>query len=81
MMYKFCGWTIETNVNIKLNVVIDKDEKHLIIFDEDKDLFAWITPSEFGEGLALEKMSWATQFHILPEEKKMIIRSSEKSGE
>lgn len=76
-----CGWSIETNVNIKLNVVIDKDEKHLIMFDEDKDLFAWITPSEFGEGLALEKMSWSTQFHILPEEKKMIIKSSERTGE
>jgi hypothetical protein len=80
-MYKFRGWTIETNVNIKLNVVIDKDEKHLIMFDEDKDLFAWITPSELGTGLTFEKMSWATQFHVLPDEKKIIVTSSEKSDE
>ncbi|MED4534902.1 hypothetical protein [Metabacillus fastidiosus] len=80
-MYKFRGWSIETNVNEILNVVIDKDENHLIMFDEDKDLFAWIYPSELGEGLAFEKMSWAAQFHVLPSEKKIIIKSSRKSEE
>ncbi|WP_087974953.1 hypothetical protein [Oceanobacillus rekensis] len=69
-MYKFRGWTIETKVEKTLQVIIDKEESKLIMFDEDKDLFLWTYPSEFGEGLAFEKMNWATQFHILPVSRK-----------
>ncbi|MED4531631.1 hypothetical protein ABET51_16105 [Metabacillus fastidiosus] len=80
-MYKFRGWVIETKMERPLQVVIDKEESNLIMFDEDKDLFLWIYPSEFGEGLAFEKMNWATQFHILPDEKKIIVTSSEQPEE
>lgn len=51
------------------------------MYDHDKDLYLWICPSEFGEGLAFEKMGWATQFHILPDEKKIIVTSSEQPEE
>lgn len=79
MSYDFKGWNLVIQVpQRKLNVIIDREEKNVIIFDEDKDLFAWIYPSTFGEGLTFEKMSWSAQFHVLHEEKKIIITSSEE---
>jgi hypothetical protein len=81
VLYKFRDWTIETKLDVKLNVVIDRDENHLIMIDEDKDLFALIYPSELGEGLAFDKMSWASQFHVLPSEKKIIITSARNKVE
>ncbi|WP_019412655.1 hypothetical protein [Paenisporosarcina sp. TG20] len=80
-MYKFKGWTIETKMEKTLQVIIDKEESNLIMFDEEKDLFLWIYPSEFGEGLTFEKMNWAIQIHILSDEKKIIITSSEQPDE
>lgn len=76
MKYVFRGWDIVINSGQQLRVIIDKDEKNLIIFDEDKDLFGWIYPSDFGNGFGMEKMSWSCSFHVLPDEKKIIVMSS-----
>ena len=80
MVYNFRDWTVVIQApQRKLNVIIDREEMNVIIFDEEKDLFAWIYPSHLGEGLVFEKMSWSAQFHILHEEKKIIITSSEET--
>lgn len=81
MNYQFRGWKIELQSEQNLSVVIDKNEENCIIFDGDKDLFAWISLSPFGEGFAFEKMSWSSSYHVLSEEKKIIVKDTSNPEE
>ncbi|MFX3624812.1 MAG: hypothetical protein ACE3JP_12455 [Ectobacillus sp.] len=77
-MYQFRGWTIEVKMEQTLREMVDKEENNFILFDEEKDIFLWISASEFGEGFSFQKMNWTTQFNVLPLEKKIVIVSLEQ---
>ncbi|WP_342048034.1 hypothetical protein [Bacillus sp. OTU530] len=80
-MYHFRDWTIEVQMEKTLEGMVDKEENNFILFDEEKDVFLWISSSKFGEGFSFQKINWTTQFNVLPLEKKIIIVSLEQPEE
>lgn len=80
-MNKFRGWTIEIKSDQITQVIVDKEENNLMMFDEDKDVVLWVSASEFGEGIVFEKLFWQTQVHLLPTEKKIIVTTIEDPEE
>ncbi len=78
-MYTFKGWDIETKSKAELIVISDKNDKNFVVFDEERDPLIWIRPSEYGEGVAIDKLGWGATFDVLYEEKKIILTYTDPS--
>ena len=78
-MYTFKGWNIEIKSETKLDVINDKGDNHYVVFDEDRDPVLWIRPSEYGDGLAIDKMGWGITFDVLHDAKKIIVTYTDPS--
>lgn len=78
-MYTFKSWNIEIKSKANLHVISDKNDTSFVVFDEERDCLLWIRSSEYGNGIAFDKMGWGITVDVLHDDKKIIITYSDPS--